>query len=137
MLLILILTGVETQLRAQENTVISWREAQRQEEKWFSGKEAGRIADNVMLYQNNNGGWLKNIDMAAPLNEVRKSQLRKEKVLKSGTTIDNGATHTQLRYLAKVFTATGKENHKNSFLKGVDYLLAAQYKNGAGRNSIL
>lgn len=127
-LLILAFAGIEN-LRAQEKAV-SWREAQRQEEPWFSSEEARRIADNVVLYQNNNGGWLKNIDMADPLDEEQKSRLRIEKSRKSGTTIDNGATISQLRYLAKVYTGTGEENYKNSFLKGVDYLLAAQYENG-------
>ncbi len=129
-LLILIFARVETQLKAQENPAISWKDAQSQEEKWYSVAEAARIADNVVLYQNNNGGWLKNIDMAAPLNEEQKSRLFKEKSRRSGTTIDNGATHTQLGYLAKVITATGGEKYKNPFLKGVDFLLAAQYKNG-------
>jgi PelA/Pel-15E family pectate lyase len=130
LLLILTLTGVESQLRAQGNETVSWREAQHKDEQWYSSEEAKRIADNVLLYQNINGGWLKNVDMADPLDEAEKNRLRKEKFRKSGTTIDNGATHTQLRYLAKVFTATGKEKYKESFLKGVDYLLTAQYENG-------
>lgn len=127
--LILILAGAETHVRAQENSV-SWREAQHQDSPWYSGDEARRIADNVVLYQNNNGGWLKNIDMADPLDEAQKRQLRKEKSCNSGTTIDNGATYTQMRYLARIYAATGEESYKSSFLKGMDYLLAAQYGNG-------
>lgn len=129
-LFILTLAGAGTSVNAQENSAVSWKEAQRQEEQWYSGEEARRIAENVVLYQNNNGGWLKNINLADPLDEEQKSRLQKEKSRKSGTTIDNGATHTQLRYLAKVYTATGEENYKTSFLKGVDYLLSAQYENG-------
>src|SRR5262249_21889335 len=46
------------------------------------------------------------------------------------STIDNGATVTQLRLLARVFTANEKDRFKAAFLGGFDYLLAAQYPNG-------
>jgi PelA/Pel-15E family pectate lyase len=45
-------------------------------------------------------------------------------------TIDNGATTTQLRYLAKILTAKNIEAHRAAFFKGLDYLLAMQYENG-------
>lgn len=114
---------------AQENRV-SWREALDQPETWYGSEEAQRIADNVLLYQNNNGGWLKNIDMADKLSASEIAKLKREKSLKSGTTIDNGATHTQLRYLAKVYNASEKQEYKKAFLNGVDFLLEAQYDNG-------
>jgi PelA/Pel-15E family pectate lyase len=44
--------------------------------------------------------------------------------------IDNGATREQLIYLAKVFNATRQPRFKEAFLKGLDYLFAAQYANG-------
>jgi len=46
------------------------------------------------------------------------------------STIDNGATYTQLRYLAKVYTAGKLLRFKDSFMSGFDYLLKAQYPNG-------
>jgi PelA/Pel-15E family pectate lyase len=48
-------------------------------------------------------------------------------------TLDNGATTTEMRYLARVVSQLpGKEGdvYRESFLKGVRYLLAAQYPNG-------
>ncbi|HSI69508.1 MAG TPA: pectate lyase, partial [Gillisia sp.] len=116
-------------LWAQKNRV-SWREALDQPESWYGSEEAQRIADNVILYQNNNGGWLKNVDMADQLSASEIAKLKREKFLKSGTTIDNGATHTQLRYLAKVYDAAQKPEYKEAFLKGLDFLLEAQYENG-------
>lgn len=115
---------------APKGEEISWRRAQRQDREWYASQEAQRIADNILLYQNNNGGWLKNIDMAVPLSEAEKQDLKKQKFEKVGTTIDNGATHTQLRYLARVYSATGDKKYKDAFIKGVDYLLRAQYNNG-------
>src|SRR5690606_5367909 len=128
-LIFLIMAFLAGPVCAQESN-ISWREALDQPESWYGSKEAQRIADNVILYQNNNGGWLKNIDMADGLSASEIAQLKKEKSKRSGTTIDNGATHTQLRYLAKVYDATEKPEYKEAFLKGIDYLLEAQYENG-------
>ena len=95
----------------------------------YSSAEALRIADNFLLYQRSSGGWPKNIDMAKPLSEsARASLLRDQK--KTDSTIDNGATYTQLSFLARVYTAQRQERHRNAFLKGLDYLLEAQYPNG-------
>ncbi len=128
-LLILLVTISSDFVLAQESGV-AWREALNQEESWYGSKEAQRIADNVILFQNNNGGWLKNIDMADELSPSQITKLKREKTRPSGTTIDNDATHTQMRFMAMVYKSTGKNEYKNSFLKGVDYLLDAQYENG-------
>jgi PelA/Pel-15E family pectate lyase len=67
--------------------------------------------------------------MARRLNEQDKAAILQAKS-KTDSTLDNGATHTQMRYLARVYTATGLERFKDGFLRGLDYLLAAQYRNG-------
>src|SRR6185503_8760321 len=98
-------------------------------DEWYASAEALRIADNLLLYQRSSGGWPKNIDMAKPLSDSgRASLLRDQK--KTDSTIDNGATYTQLSFLARVVTAQHQERHRESFLKGIDYLLKAQYPNG-------
>lgn len=45
-------------------------------------------------------------------------------------TIDNGATTTPLEFLARVVTATGDAEACAAFVRGLDYVLAAQYPNG-------
>ncbi|GGF31992.1 pectate lyase [Echinicola rosea] len=116
--------------QTQDEEHMSWRTAQRQDQEWFGSGEAQRIADNVLIYQHENGGWYKNIDMASPLSQSEKEGVRAEKDSDKGTTIDNGATISQLEYLAKVYRATQEEKYKVAFLKGIDYLLEAQYENG-------
>jgi PelA/Pel-15E family pectate lyase len=91
--------------------------------------EALRIADNMVLYQRSSGGWPKNIDMAKPLSDVDKAAILIQKK-QTDSTIDNGATYTQLSFLAHVYTAHRQERHRESFLKGLDYVLKAQYPNG-------
>lgn len=113
---------------------ITWGEALLQESEWYKSTEAIRIADNVLLYQHESGGWPKNIDMAKKLSEQKKQLIRTNKSLTNSSlndiTIDNGATISQIKYLAKVYTATERERFKNGVLKGIDYLLQAQYNNG-------
>ena len=108
---------------------MKWGRALQQKADWYGSDEALRIAENVLLYQRNNGGWTKNVDIATPLEPGEKAQLIEDKDA-AYSTIDNGATHTQLHFLAKVFTASKQEKYKSAFLNGLDYLLAAQYKNG-------
>jgi PelA/Pel-15E family pectate lyase len=83
----------------------------------------------VILYQHDNGGWSKNLDMAAMLTQKEREEIAKNKS-NTDTTIDNGATVTQLRYLAKVITAKNIDAHKEAFNKGLDFLFAMQYQNG-------
>jgi PelA/Pel-15E family pectate lyase len=115
------------------NTPIKWRDALKQKSQWYAGAEALRVADNLLLFQREVGGWPKNIDMAAPLSEKERAELLKLKSVKgneAAATIDNSATFTQLEYLARVYTAQKQERHREAFNKGIDYLLAAQYENG-------
>ena len=116
---------------------VSWHTVLKQSKEWYATDEAARIADQVLLYQKENGGWEKNLDMAAMLTETEKSALVKAKG-EGETTIDNNATTTQISFLAKVITASlakptppnNFSKHKAAFFKGLDYLFAAQYENG-------
>jgi len=88
-----------------------------------------RIADNIILYQRDSGGWPKNIDMSKPVSDREKASILRQKK-NNDSTIDNGATYTQLSLLAHVYTSQHQERHRESFLKGLDSLLKAQYQNG-------
>ena len=107
---------------------ITWNRALDQPPAWYASAEAVRVADNVLLYQHEDGGWEKNIDMARVLAGTERTHLRDD--TQGGTTIDNGATYTQIRYLARVYEATRQERLRQGMLRGVDFLLAAQYPNG-------
>ena len=48
---------------------------QSQNEKWFASAEAIKIAENVLLYQRNIGGWPKNIQMQKVLSDKGKKIL--------------------------------------------------------------
>jgi len=97
--------------------------------EWFAAAEARQIADNILIYQRSSGGWPKNINYQRSLSELEKRELCNF-VDEPFATIDNGATYTQLRFLAKVIQATNDQHYILSFLRGFDYLLKAQYDNG-------
>ncbi len=108
---------------------VAWKRCLSQNPSWYSTAEALRIADNVLLYQRSSGGWPKNTEMADILTDDGKARLRADRKLRDST-IDNGATCRQLRYLARVYAATMNDRFKDAFLAGIDYLLEAQYPNG-------
>lgn len=118
--------------------LVSWSEVFKQELLWYETDEAARIADQVVLFQKDNGGWEKNRDMSEMLTEAEKAKLLKSKSNISETTIDNRTTYTQIAFLAKAITGslrkttppTNFPKHKEAFFKGLDYLFAAQYENG-------
>jgi len=87
------------------------------------------IADNILLYQQPNGGWPKNYNMLAILTNDQKKVLALHKD-SLHTTIDNGATYAQIEYLAKAYMQLNDERYKNAALHGIYYLLEAQYDNG-------
>ncbi len=87
------------------------------------------IADNILLFQKDNGGWAKNYDVLAILTDEQKEILRKDKSV-FNTTFDNGATYNHSEYLAKAYFISGEDKFKAGFLKGLDFILSAQYSNG-------
>jgi PelA/Pel-15E family pectate lyase len=130
-LLCLVVVMVISDAQGQNNAVgtISWRRCLSQDPEFYATDEAVRVADNVLLYQRDTGGWAKNVEMAGVLSEQDKATLRKAKGRKDST-FDNGATHTQIRYLSKVYNATGLKRFRGAALSDIDYLLEAQYDNG-------
>jgi PelA/Pel-15E family pectate lyase len=115
---------------------------------YYGTAPARHIADVIVSFQTPAGGWSKNMSFAGELRKPGQpyaadnlnkfpdpNDFDKPKDPKWNYvgTLDNDSTNTQLRFLAKVQAlASGKDGdaYRASFLKGVRYLLAAQYPNG-------
>ena len=114
---------------------------------WYSSDEAQRIAQIVLSFQTPAGGWSKNLDMthhrraegelfaqgnASHFVTPTDLDLPADPNWNYVGTFDNGATITQLRFLAKIITAQNKEydTYKKSFLRGLDYVFTSQFPNG-------
>ncbi len=102
---------------------VRWEAVLNQQPAWYGSAEARAIADSVLAWQLDTGAWPKNIDMTAPPKPG-------EKPAATESTIDNGATTTQIRYLGRVYRRTGDESYRRAVGSGIEYLLAAQYPNG-------
>ena len=95
----------------------------------YKPTEITAIADNILLFQKNNGGWPKNYDFFAILTTEQKELVLKAKE-ETNTTFDNGNTYTQIAALAIAYKATKAEKYKTACVKGLNFVLKAQYKNG-------
>jgi len=124
-ILLLVVAGFAPVANAQ----IAWKDCLAQRAAWYGSGEAVRVADNVLLYQRRTGGWPKDIDMATLLSADDRTRLAAEKG-QTDSTIDNGATYTQMRYLARVFAASRQQRFRAAFLEGFEYLFDAQHPNG-------
>lgn len=96
---------------------------------WYGSDESVKVAENVLLYQRNTGGWPKNTAMHLPLSEPEKAKILKEKELNDAI-FDNSATTTEMRFLARMYSNTKNQDYRKSFSKGLKFILDAQYDNG-------
>lgn len=114
---------------------------------WYASAEARTLADATVSFQTPAGGWSKNQDRRlARLPGQRFSNDAETMELDPANfdapvdrfwtfvgTLDNGATTSEMRFLAKVAEqAPGAEGdaYRASITRGVTYLLNAQYPNG-------
>nr|AAW84070.1 pectate lyase [uncultured bacterium] len=119
-------------------SLVTWSDVFKQKPLWYQTDEAARVADQLLIYQKENGGFEKNVDMALMLTQKEKEELTAKRSDVSETTIDNRTTYPQVAYLGRVITASllkpsppaNLPKYKDAFNKGLDYLLASQYENG-------
>lgn len=127
----LILTAIQSNLNAQKPiNELSWQYvASRMPESWYGSNESVRVAGNVLLYQRNLGGWPKNIEFHLPLDEAGKAKILGQKG-NDDAIFDNGATTTEMNFMARMYNKTWNVKYRDSFNKGLKYILDAQYENG-------
>jgi PelA/Pel-15E family pectate lyase len=89
---------------------------------WYRSDDAKTMAACVLTWQAKEGGWPKNVDTATKPYTDDPSKLH--------STFDNGATTSEMRFLARMFEATKNPQYAEAFNKGLDHILHAQYENG-------
>ncbi|QQS35312.1 MAG: pectate lyase [Ignavibacteriales bacterium] len=99
------------------------------DQKRYDVNEIEKIADNILLFQKENGGWSKNYDMLAVLTNAQREAVEKSKG-DINTTFDNGTTFSQVDYLARTYHVTGDKKYLDGFTTGINFILTAQYDNG-------
>jgi pectate lyase, PelA/Pel-15E family len=116
--------------------------------EWYASAEARHIGDNIVSFQTPAGGWGKNDDRAGPVRQKGQAYVTNNLSGYLGAddydtpvepdwnyvgTFDNNATDTEMHYLALLSKALpGKDGdaYRASFVKGLKYILAAQFPNG-------
>ena len=115
---------------------------------WYGSAEARHVADVIVSFQTPAGGWSKNLDLSGAVRALGQSYTTNNLSRYPGAddfdapkdphwnyvgTLDNDATNTELHFLALVSGATpgaAGDPYRTSFLRGIQYLLAAQFPNG-------
>jgi len=119
-----------TQNRTDTYLDKSWKEvATKMPAKWYGSTDARLVAENVLLSQKDIGGWEKNKPYHNTFSESEREHYINDKS-EIGATFDNGATITELRFLAKVYSQIMDERYKQAFKKGLNYIFISQYENG-------
>jgi PelA/Pel-15E family pectate lyase len=99
-----------------------WGTYARQPDTWYREPEGTTVAANIRSHQSRLGDWPKNVDNSALPYRGDPTEIK--------GTFDNGATVGELRFLARAFRATNDNRDRDSFFKGLDHILAAQYPTG-------
>jgi PelA/Pel-15E family pectate lyase len=100
---------------------------------WYASDEAKQLAEIILSYQTPSGGWSKH---TAYSDGPRKPGMQWSSQHEPGhsphyqATFDNRSTTEQLHYLANVWQATGDKSCMEGFVKGLVFVLSAQYPNG-------
>lgn len=125
------LVGTAALIAAVPLGAVRWSAINDQPAAWYATEEARTIAQHVIGFQDASGGWPKNTDMTAPRPPApaRPGSSGVPADVNSST-IDNGGTTTQVEFLARVHAAAPHEPARDAVLRGLDYLLVAQYPNG-------
>lgn len=103
------------------------------EAAWYGGDEAKRLADAVLSYQTPSGGWSKHLGFSEGPRKPGMQWTSQNEPGQSAhylATFDNSSTTAEMDFLADVWQATKREDCKAAFIKGLNFIFAAQYPNG-------
>lgn len=126
---VLIGSTLWAQNKPQSYLNLKWQVvATKMPDEWYASNEARMAADSVLKYQTPIGGWPKNCDFHR--GGVKQEEWASIKESGIGATIDNSATTTEMRFLAKVYSKNKDERYLNAFNKGLDFIFQSQYANG-------
>lgn len=99
-------------------------------DRWFASDSAARIAATILSFQTPGGGWSKHVDMFGAPRAPGQSFFSETAAWDYIATLDNGATTTQLAFLARAYAVGHRAEWRDAFVRGVRYVLRAQLPSG-------
>jgi PelA/Pel-15E family pectate lyase len=118
-------------LAAFSDGIKHWQDRHGKDYARYQPGQITEIADNLLLYQRDNGGWIENRDPARILDAAEKAELVAEKA-EARSSFDNRNIYSQIEYLAAAFGQTGKAAYRDAAARGLDYALAQQIASCGG-----
>ncbi len=97
---------------------------------WFAIEATKALTETVISFQTPAGGWSKHVSYKQGPRKPGMYWSSDNDPWHYTSTFDNRATTEQLRLLAGVYNASKAEVDKKAFLKGLNFILSAQYPNG-------
>lgn len=108
-----------------------WPEAAKQPDAWYRGEAAKVMAANILSWQDKAlGGW--------PLMNTTREPFTGDETKAGPWGIRPAmikATVNEIRFMARAFNATGDERYNASALRGINFILKAQYPTGGWPHS--
>ncbi len=99
--------------------------------EWYGGADALKIVDAVLSFQTPAGSWSKAVSYMLGLRQPGTHWTNNaENPWHYCGTLDNRTTTEQIKFLANVHAATKRDDAKAGTLRGIEWLLAAQFPNG-------
>jgi PelA/Pel-15E family pectate lyase len=98
--------------------------------KWFHTDSARRMGETMLSFQTPSGGWSKHVDMSQAPRQPGQSFFSENENWQYIATLDNNSTTSEMEFLARLDAARPDVRYRDAFVRGVRYLLAAQYPNG-------
>lgn len=108
-----------------------WRNLHGNDYPRYAPDQIVQIANNVLLYQRDNGGWVENRDPTRILDEQEIAQINKQKG-EAKISFDNRNIYSQIEYVAAAYLQTHDERYRDSALRGLDLTLRMQHRKCGG-----
>lgn len=116
------LSGMAASGSTERTSDTKWtRFSHTQADGWYTTDDARGVADNVLLYQKNSGGWPKNIPMHMAMSDADRERVAGEKDSKEASKkgcMDNDATTSEIRFLARMWRANGDSIYLDGARRG-------------------
>ena len=108
-----------------EDAIHHWQNTRGDDYPRYAPDQVAQIADNILRYQRQDGGWVQNQDPTRILDADGLAQYAEE-AKKAGGSFDNRNVYTQVDYLAIAYALTGDARYRDASVRGLEFILAYQ-----------
>jgi PelA/Pel-15E family pectate lyase len=123
------------QFQGFDDAIKHWQNKNGKDYQRYKANDFTSIAENLLLYQKNNGGWIENQDPLRILPEEEKKKFQEQKTDLT-VSFDNRNLYSQVEYLYGVYEYTSEKKYRHAALKGLDLILSLQHSCGGWPHTV-